>query len=151
MKNYNLNEDRRPQKLKVNVSPQIDNKIDAIYDYNQNNPKALFQWFDYIDGIKDYISNPVIAYDYTHKYTHFPNGAIYLTDFDYDVGFIVRTNRFGKSYVYIFKLDLKTQKFGLKVPWQIQESRIHKNVIHITESQISQMVRETLRRVLLTA
>lgn len=150
MKVYKVNEDRRPQKLRVIVSPQLDKQIDNIYMYNQNKPKAIFQWLDYIEHIKDYIANPVIAYDYCNRYVHYPNGAIYLSDFNYDVGFIVRDNRRRQSYVYIFRLDLRPQDFGLVNPSCVRENTIRNKII-IKEYQLHTIIRETLKRILLTA
>ena len=112
-----INEDRLPQKLSVVLSTTIRQEMDAIYAYNQNNTDGLRQWYEYIDGMESYISNPVIAWDYINRYAHFPNGAIHLMDLGYDVSFIVSTNRTtNENYVYVFMLNLKPEEFGLKVP-----------------------------------
>ena len=117
MRQHYLIEDKLPPKLPVSFSAEVRKEINDIYAYNQNNIDGIYQWNEYIDGLKSYISNPVIAWDYNHRYAHFPNGAIHLMDLGYDVSFIVSTNRTtNKNYVYVFMLNLKPEEFGLKVP-----------------------------------
>lgn len=114
-----LYEDKRPKKLFVAFAPKISKEIELIdeYNYNKGNIEAISQWHDYIDGLIDYISTPIIALDYTNKYHHFPNGAIYLKELDYDVAFFTSPHKVtNKFYVYIFKVNLKPDKFGLKIP-----------------------------------
>ena len=112
-----VSEDKLPKKLLVITSPEISKQIEMIDNYNQNNIDALSQWNEYIEGLKSYISNRSIAFDYANRFTKFPNGAIHLMDLGYDVTFIVRTNRrTNRSYVYVFMLNLKPEEFGLRVP-----------------------------------
>ncbi len=85
MKQYQLYEDRLPSKLLVRFSYDISKKINTIDSYNQNNIGAVSQWYDYLDGIKSYLSNPVIAWDYTNRFSQFPNGARFIRDFDYNL------------------------------------------------------------------
>ena len=68
---YWLNEDRLPSKLFVGFSSKITNEIENIDDYNQNNIEGISHWHNYIDGIRSYISNPAIAFDYTNRYSRF--------------------------------------------------------------------------------
>ena len=58
-----LNEDKLPQRLPVVSSKKINAEITAIETYNQNNREGLSQWRDYLNGLNNYISNPVIAWD----------------------------------------------------------------------------------------
>lgn len=140
MKQCWVNEDKLPQKLLVITSPKISKQIQVIDGYNQNNIDALYQWNEYIEGVKSYISNPVIAWDYNNKYPHFPNGAVHLRDFGYDVAFIVKTNQnTNKNYVYVFKIDLKPQEFGLKVPPTLEENR---------DDIVSRIITETINNYL---
>jgi len=114
MKQYRLNEDRLPQKLHVVFSSKIRNRIDDIYTKNQNNVKALYQWFDYIDGIESYISNPTISWDNMGRYPNYNNERRFINDFDYNVGCIIKINsRTNLPYVYVFKVNLKPKEFGL--------------------------------------
>lgn len=136
MKLHYLNEDKLPPKLQVIFSSKIIKKMDFIENFNQDNIDALSQWYYYIEGVKSYISNPSIAWDYTNRYSHFPNGAIHLKELNYDVMFIVKKNR---NYVYVFKIDLKPQEFGLKVPPTLEENR---------ESIISRIITETINNYL---
>ena len=117
MKQCLVSEDKLPQKLSVITSPKISKQIEVIDNYNQNNIDALSQWNEYIEGLKSYISNRSIAWDYNNKYPRFPNGAIHLEELGYDVTFIVKTSHItNRSYVYVFMLNLKPEEFGLKVP-----------------------------------
>ena len=117
MRLHYLNEDNLSPKLPISFSAKISKQINAIYACNQDNTDALCQWDEYIEGLKSYISNRSIAWDYNNKYSHFPNGAIHLEELRYDVTFIVKTNRrTNRNYVYVFRLNLKPEEFGLKVP-----------------------------------
>lgn len=70
-----LNEDVILTKLIVVLSDDIQERINNIDWYNRNNIDALFQWHNYLDGLVNYISNPVIAWDNMNWYQHFPNGT----------------------------------------------------------------------------
>ena len=97
-----LNEENLPPKLPVSFSAEIRNNINLIKDYNQNNRDALYQWGEYIDNLKNYISNRKIAWDYANRYVHFPNGAVHLVELGYDVTFIVSIDRTRNvNYVYV--------------------------------------------------
>ena len=122
MKQYQLYEDRLPSKLLVRFSYDISKKINTIDSYNQNNIGAVSQWYDYLDGIKSYLSNPVIAWDNTNRHHRLPNGTRFIADFDYNVGYTIKTNNTTQQqYVYVFMANLKPEEFGLIVP-QINES-----------------------------
>ncbi len=84
-KRYWIREDKLPSRLFVTFSSMISNRIDSISVYNCNNTESLSQWYDYIDGIKRYVSNPTIALDYMGRYPQFPNGAKFIKDFDYNI------------------------------------------------------------------
>ena len=144
MKQLRLYEDKLPSKLYVAVSSQINKDINAIEAYNQNNAEALSQWHDYIEGIMRYISNPAIAWDYVGRYPHFPNGAIFVSDFGYSAAFIVKTNfKTNQPFVYLFKLNLNLEAFGLKIP-PLKE----KSLFSVSESDIKNMVMECVGRIL---
>ena len=81
---YCINEDKLPPKLPVIFSKKITNEIDVIGYYNRNSDDKLSMWHDYLNGIMNYISNPAIAWDNTNRYIHFPNGATYIKDFDFN-------------------------------------------------------------------
>lgn len=124
MKPFQLNEDKLPTKLAVRLSYKIYKEINTIDSYNQNNVVALSQWYDYLDGIKSYISNPVIAWDYTNRFSRFPNGARFIMDFDCNVGYIIKTNNTtNQPYVYVFMINLKPEEFGLRIPPNVNENR----------------------------
>ncbi|MCQ2291670.1 MAG: hypothetical protein MJZ39_00725 [Bacteroidales bacterium] len=75
MMEFCLNEDVILTKLIVVLSDDIQERINNIDWYNRNNIDALSQWHNYLDGLVNYISNPVIAWDNMNWYQHFPNGT----------------------------------------------------------------------------
>ena len=128
-----LNEDRLPLKLSVVFSSEIRKRIETIYSCNQENADGLSQWYDYLDGIKSYLSNPAIAFDYTDRYPKFPNGAIFNRDFNYNTAYVVKTDKHtNQQFVYVFKVNLNLEEFGLKSPSTISET-IRKAVLQILE------------------
>ena len=145
-----LYEDKLPSKLLVIFSKNIKNEIDIIDKYNQNNHEGLLQLHDYLDGIRNYISNPVIAWDYTNRCQHFPNGTRLLRDFDYNVGYTIKTNnQTQQAYVYIFMVNLKPEEFDLKVPPTLTENRQHLHHIYrINESQLRNIIKESIKKIL---
>ena len=86
------------------------------------NREGISQWRDYLNGLKNYISNPVIAWDYANRYHRTKKGAIYLNELGYNAIFMVLTNnQTQQAYVYLFWIDLKPEEFGLKVPPTLNE------------------------------
>lgn len=154
MKRYELNEDRLPSKLTVLFSQKIRREIESIEIQNQNNIDGLYKWRDYLNGITNYLSNPVIAFDYTNRYSRFPNGAIYNRDFDYNVGYVIKTNNStNQLFVYVFMVNLKPDEFGLKVPSNIKENKQYNTnrvnqTIYLKESELKQMIEELVRNIL---
>lgn len=154
MKQYWLREDRLSKKLFVRFSSKIIKEIEIIEAYNQTNIEGLSQWYDYLEGMKSYLSNPVIAWDYTNRFSRFPNGARFIRDFDYNVGYAVKSNdTTNHPYVFVFMINLKPQEFGLKVPSNVKESKQHitngmNQTIYLKESELKQMIEETVRNVL---
>lgn len=143
-----LYEDKRPSKLYVRFSEQINQNINLIWANNQSNTEALSQWFDYIEGIKRWLSNPSIAWDYVNRFAKFPNGSRYIQDFNYNIGYTVKTNQYG-AYVYVFMINLKPQEFGLKT---IRENKIfnntmktNKKVIRLTEADLHCLIEEAVK------
>ena len=121
-KQYFLNEDKLLPKLSVRFSTKIINEIDAIDSFNQNNLDGLANWHDYLDGMRSYISNPVIAWDNTNSHHILPNGTRFISNFDYNVGYTIKTNNTTQQeYVYVFMANLKPEEFGLKVPPVLKE------------------------------
>ena len=96
-----LNEDRYPQKLFVRFSSTIYKNIEEIYTYNQNNVESLRQCYKYLEGIQNYLSNPSIAFDYTNRFIQYPNGARFIQDFDYNVGYTVKQTMQQIKHMYI--------------------------------------------------
>ena len=147
-----LNEDKLPPRLYVRFSNAINTQIISINTHNQDNIEELLQWRDYLNTIKNYISNPIIAWDYTGRYQHYPNGATYIRDFGFNVGFTIKTsNRTHNSYVYVFKVNLKPEEFGLKVPPILNENKQHpsdKIIYRMKESQLRRIIQESIKQVL---
>lgn len=139
-----LYEDKLPQKLPIMFSSNIWKKIRNIKAFNSNNADGILQWTKYIDGIADYVSNPAIAFDYANRYRRFRNGATYVRDFDYGVGFSLITNRYTNQLtVYIFKINLNTEAYGLLDP-----SKRKKASIKVSESKLRKIIRESVRQIL---
>lgn len=44
-------------------SPSINKEIELIDEFNQPLGDSLYEWYDYIDGIIDYLSYAKIAFD----------------------------------------------------------------------------------------
>lgn len=122
MNKKRLYEDTKPSKLYVVFSAKIQNTVNAIYQYNRDHSEELENWREYIEDISNYISHRSIAFDYSKRHTRFPNGAYYIRDLNCNVGYSLKTNRLDQVYVYVFKMDLMPEKFGLKVP-PINEDR----------------------------
>lgn len=118
-----INEDKRLPKLPVIFSSEIVKKIKLIKSHNKDKERELSEWYEYIDGFQTYISNSVIAWDYTYNYTHYSNGATFIKEMGYQATYIIKTNKnTNKNYVYVFKLTLKPEEFGLDVPLSLREN-----------------------------
>lgn len=142
MKRRLLKEDRLPPRLPVGFSSKISQQIDSIYTHNINNGDALYRWLDYIEGISRYMSNPVIAWDYTNRHKQWPNGARFVEDLGYNVGYKIISDRVTKSpFVYIFSVSLKPEEFGLNVPIPLKGG---KRNFRLSESTLRRIIRNVL-------
>ena len=132
-----LNEGNKSSTLYVALSPEILKEMDAIYAYNQNNVKGLYKWYSYIEEVTNHISNRSIAWNYTNRLRQERNGAITLNDFDYNVTYAVKiSKRTHRAYVYVYKIDLKLEEFGLKMPPRVKEGRIGRIIIETINSYL---------------
>lgn len=141
MKHLWLNEDKRLPKLPVAFSNEIIENIDDINWDNRNNPDALFQWHEYIDGLVSYISDPVIAWDNMNRYKHSPNGETHIKEPAYDAIFMVKVNKTtNQSYVYVVNIDLRPDDYGLKNPSMIYEGKqLYKESVRKVISLVERM------------
>lgn len=74
--------------------------------------------------MKNYIANPSIAWDNNNKFKHSTNGEIKFEELGHKVSYSIKTDKnTGKNYVYIFKLNLKPDEFGLDIPSNLKESK----------------------------
>ena len=74
-----------------------------------------------------------------------------MSELGFNVIFMVMTNnRTQQAYVYIIKLKLNPEEFGLKVPPTLNENKqpAAKIVYHLKESQLRRIIRESIKRVL---
>ena len=111
IKQYCLNEDNMSQNFYVVLSPDIIKEMNAIYAYNQNNPKSLYQWYSYIEEVTNHISNRSIAWNYGNRLKQERNGAITLNDFDYNVTYAVKiSKRTHRAYVYVYNRKFWLEK-----------------------------------------
>ena len=147
MERFYIVEDNQASRFRVILSKDIRTKISIIHTYNQNNNKALSQWYEYIEGIVNYISNPSIAWDYANQHTVYKNGTRFMSTFNYNVGYSVKTNANG-AYVYIFQVNLNPEAFGLKVPPSLRESKHISKTIRLTETEFKQMLVECITKII---
>lgn len=118
----NLYEDKKLQPIIVILSPKVLNKIETIEQYNRDNTSALSQWYEYIDGLESYISNPVIAWDNTGRYQHNSKKETHLKEAGYDVIYTIKIDKTtNTNYVYILNIKFNLQEFDLKDPDSIPE------------------------------
>ena len=120
-----LAEDKRLQKLAVRFSEELIEKIDTIRDYNRGN-ENLVQLYEYIDGLRSYISNPVVAWDNTGKYQHNSKKETHLKELGYDVIFTIKINKAtNTTYIYVLNIKLNILNLGLEIPQNLGESKHH--------------------------
>lgn len=123
MSTKQIYEDKLPPKIPVVGSSKVKAEILKIENYNQNNRESLSRWFQYIHNLESYISNPVIAWDYTGKYQH-RNGTTIVKELGYNVQFKINTDKSNKNFIEIINLDYNLKEFGLDVPPSLTESTL---------------------------
>lgn len=149
-----LYEDKQLTPYKVWLTPTVRNKINIIENFNSDNIDGLSQLYEYIENIKRYISYPVIAWDNTGRYHHFANGATHINEMGYNFIYLIKTSKFDqKPYVCITNISFDFDELGLVNPNEVCENKQYKTktVCYIKESQLRSIIRETIRRILLTA
>lgn len=147
MTGYSLQEDKLPPKLPFVLSAKIRSQIFLIDDYNQDMPDQVLQWHHYIEWMASYISNPAIAFDYANRYVHYRNGAMHISELTINATVIVKYTAKKGAYVYIFKLDLKPEDFGLKLPpFEIAEGISSQNANKVMDDTLKRIVKDELMR-----
>lgn len=151
MKHGQLSEDKFVVKISNKTCQEI-KKIDA---YNHNNQDCIRKWHNYIEWVMDYLSNRSIAFDYANRYTKFPNGTIFLNDFDLGIGYTIKEDKYtGRLYVYIFMLNFKLDEFGLKSPYITEHNNTKtqynnmKQIIRLTEGDLHRIVKGCVKNAL---
>lgn len=138
-----MNEDKLPPKIPVRFSTKVSSKIDSIISHNKGNIQAISEWLEYLETVKNYVSNPVIAWDYTNRNIQLKNGTKFIQDFDFNIGYTIITDYTTNSpFVYIFMVNLKPQEFGLR------ECKRRRNAVTITESKLRRIIAESIRKIL---
>ena len=124
MKQFCLKEAKKTPQMLVVLSEEIASKIDAIDTYNQENIESLNLWYDYLDGLRSYISNRAIAFDYENRYQELEGGGRFIKEYGYNISYTIQTDVItNKTYVYVFGMNLKTRDFGLTVPFYMDENK----------------------------
>lgn len=124
MKQHYLYEDKKPLKIPVIFSPEIIEKMELIANHNRDKKEELTEWYNDIEGVKSYISNPTIAWDYRGKCRRSLNGELHLKELGHEVLYSIKTDKnTDKNYVYILKLNLKPDEFGLDIPSDLKEDK----------------------------
>jgi hypothetical protein len=132
---YRPNEDRLPPKLSLRFSSKIAQQIRRINVLNKHNIEALNNWKEYLRWIKRYLSDSTIAWDNMGRYPRFPNGAIFIRDFGYNVACIIQIdNTTNLPYVYVFKVNLKPREFGLRE----NKNRINRIISEVIDQYLRQ-------------
>ena len=142
-----LYEDQRLPQLRVIPSEKIRNNFNLIREYNKNNQDGLSEWYEYIDFIENYLSNPVIAWDNTGKRCYRTRtGAMHMVDKILGINVLYRIpidKYTGGNYVYILKLDYQLDRFGLKRPPNLKENKLF--LSPIIESYLHHLIKQSLR------
>ena len=149
MKRSWLKEDKSPSKLIVNFSSKINGYIKDVSDLNQNNVEALSQWSDYIEGIKSYLSNPVIAWDNMNRYPRLRNGGRVIKDFDYNAGYTILADYVRTNYKYAYHLAPKIFEESIKQKGLIpsnnnSEFKYYEPRVYVMKGGISQNAMQEL-------
>ena len=150
-RNSCLKEDILPKRISVRLSNEIVERIEDIDWCNRNNIEGISQLHDYIDGMTMWISNTSIAWDNTNDFQHYPDGSTHIKTNGYDVIYTIKTNkRKNQSYLYVFRIGINLEEFGLNAPSLLWENCNSKRVYHITDSQLRSIITETIMGYLLS-
>lgn len=137
-----VKKDTRLPKLPVVCSEEVKNTIESIVSQKQDNPNELAEWKEDILCLLNYISNPVVAWDYIGKYPHDENGTVFFEDFGYKIDYIVMTGNDDKNYVSVIYAELNPGNFGLR------ENREKNNCLLVAEYQSGNLFQQCAREVL---
>ena len=156
MKNSILSEGKFPERLPVYLTFKLSNKIDSIISYNRNNVNGVRQFLDYIETLKRYISDTVIAWDNMMAGRHGKNGLTCIKALGYNTLYLVKiSKKTGFPYVCIVEIYPDFRDFELNIPPVKKRIKNSKNSstspttnILLKESDIRSMVKECIRRIL---
>lgn len=132
-------------KLEVRFSSKILKNINTIESINQGNRKGLSEWYKYIQWLTEYLSKFSVVLDYGNNHIKLPNNARFIRDIN--AYYIIQNNSY-KTWVYVFKIDLKPQDYGLKVPQSLGEFKCLPKTIRLTESQFKRMLTECITKII---
>ena len=159
-----LNEDKRLERYKVWFTPAVKCEIDIIKSFNKNNIEGIKQLQEYLQGLRMYISNPVLAWDNLDRFQHYPNGATHINELGYNFIYYVKNSKFEHTqYVCVVKIYYNLSEFGLQDPFatignqqgqKVKESILNrktnrlKRTIYLKESELRLIIDESVKRVL---
>lgn len=139
-----VNEDKRLEPYKVWFTPNVRNEIEVIKAYNRNNIEGVRLLQDYLQGLRMHISNPVLAWDNVHKYSHHPNGVTHFNELGYNFAYIIKNSKFdNKQYVCVVKIFYNLAEFGLKNPFVTNIASEGLN-----DKRIDKIIKETINNYL---
>lgn len=143
MNKHVLKEDRRLLKLPIVCSYQVYSFINDVSFRNQDKVEEIARFKEDISCILDHISNPVIAWNNAARYIYDDNGTIFFEDFGFKVDFMVMTDKVTQqNYIRVIYLEFNLEDFGL------QENKRQNSKFTISESQLRNIITESIRKVL---
>lgn len=146
-RDYIINEDTRPPRLPIWFVPELRNTISDIYAVNiKTNRNNTIQWFQDIQCVKSQIPERAIGFLYPRGQRG--NYRMPQNILGFNVSYSVKKNN-DRAYVCVYNMDLNLENYGLVNPSKVQENKSRHIILR--ESQLRSIIRETLRRVLLTA
>ena len=147
MKRILLNEGIKLSKLPIIFSSDLFNNIKRVSSININN-ETINEWYDFLETIKRHYSYSSIAWDYANNQVDEIKNN---NDLGYNVVFTIKIDETDNEvYVEIINFDIVSvaRDLGMNVPYDLCENEHRNNKIIIEESQLRQIIRETLKRIL---
>ena len=143
-----LNEGKHPHPLPVCLSKRIKNYIHRIERFNWDKQEAVTRWREYINTVINYIEQPSVAFDYAGRAwcTHYC--TMFNYDLGYNIGYKIMVDNYDEAFVFVFKMNLQPENFGLLIP-QTKKKHSSQKIYTVTEPKLRHIIKEAVRQILI--
>lgn len=142
---YQKRQQNKP--MTVIYADSIIYEIEHITEYNEDNVYGIAEWRKHLNGIRKYISDWSIAFDYANQFTRINDKVTLIEDFGYNLYYSLIEDTNHQIVVYVSQVNLAYEDYGLEYPLYENRRKYNKSNI-ISQSRLMNIIRASVRQAL---